>query len=218
MEGGSRSLRRVQGHLSMVFIWLQRENVITRNPAASLEPVKHEAREQHCVSSEEFAALRAAIETEVAKGAAGILRQAQDVLDLVDVLWVSGLRSIEAYRLQWTDVDLNAATWRSRSPENKGGVRKQPMQRNTVAVLSRRRLQGLPSPFPKYPTQNAWIRFKQRQPEVEGWSLHGLRRGFITRLVAAGNLAAARAPRPAPDAGDDGSLHDGQRGDVQRGA
>lgn len=192
-KASSRSLRRVQGHLSMLFLWLQREGVVSRNPAAGLEPVKREPREQHCVSAEEFAELRRVLEGEVAAGdTPSIRRQAQDVLDLVDMLWVSGLRSIEAYRLEWTDLDLKTATWRIRSPENKGGTRRQPMHRTAVGVLSRRQLQRLESPFPKFVTQNAWIRFKKRQPAFEGWSLHGLRRGFISRLVAAGNLAAAR--------------------------
>lgn len=190
---GPTSLRRLQGHLSMLFRWLQKEGLVVRNPVEALDAVRLPQREQHCVSPEEYATLRATLEGDTAgAGRPRAALDAREVLDLVEVLWYSGLRSIEAYRLCWEDVDLDSATWTIRSPENKGGTRRQPVHPVAIDVLRRRRLRGLRVPFQHYATQNAWRRFKEAHPLFKGWSLHALRRGFISRLVAAGNLAAAR--------------------------
>lgn len=190
---GPRGTRRIQSHLSMLFRWLIKEGVLTRNPVEALDAVRVPQRDQHCITPEDYATLLASLDGDIA-GEQGPLaaRDALTVRELVEVLWFSGLRSIEAYRLVWEDVDLEGATWVIRSPANKGGVRRHPVHPAAIDVLRRRRLRGLSVPFSLYPTQNAWIRFKRRHRAFRGWSLHALRRGFISRLVAAGNLAAAR--------------------------
>lgn len=193
-ELGALSMKKVQNHLSMLFRWLHREGVVPRNPAASLERVKTAAPAPRGVTEEEFARILAAIEADLLEGAPPRARaDAAEVRDLIEVLWNSGLRSIEAYRLSWSDLDLPSARWVIRSPANKGGVRELPMHPRVVEILARRRLRALLQPFPRYATENAWGRFRGRHGRlVRRMRLHDLRHAFITRLVSAGNLAAAR--------------------------
>jgi integrase len=68
-------------------------------------------------------------------------REAQLVAGLREVLWRSGLRSIEAILLRWEDVELEARTWRIRSPSNMGGDQLLPLHPDLVPVLRRRRLE-----------------------------------------------------------------------------
>jgi integrase len=119
-------------------------------------------------------------------------RQAQTVADLVTALWFSGLRSIEALRLLWVDVDLDRATWTIRSPANKGGTVVLPVHREVLTMLRRRRLLGQAGPFQGVGDREAWRKFKARHPELEQRHLHSLRHSFVTRMVETGNLAAAR--------------------------
>ncbi len=126
-------------------------------------------------------------------------REAQLLADLLDVLWLSGLRSIEAIRLHWKDVDLDARTWRIRSPENKGGDQVLPLHPELVPVLRRRQLETAAEAGPfvvEWHVRNAWRRFKSRHKEWAGWSLHSLRHGFVTRVrAAAGDAAASHLAR-----------------------
>ena len=113
---------------------------------------------------------------------------------LLDVLWLSGLRSIEAVRLQWREVDLDARTWRIRSPANKGGDQVLPLHPELVPVLRPRMLETASEEGPfalEWHVRNAWRRFKGRHNEWTGWSLHSLRHGFVTRVRAATGDAAA---------------------------
>lgn len=186
---------RIVGHLRMLFRWLMREEVLRSNPAEVVDAPNVARGRRPAVTPEQFARLREAATGDVstARGE-GEAREAQLLIDLLDVLWLSGLRSIEATRLRWPDIDLEARTWRIRSPENKGGDQVLPLHPELVQVLRRRRLETAAElgPFAHdWHVRNAWRRFKGRHEEWAGWSLHSLRHGFVTRVRAAHGDAAA---------------------------
>lgn len=109
--------------------------------------------------------------------------------DLIDVLAHSGLRSIEAFRLNWDDIDLRQRVWTIRSPRNKGGVKVLPMHSTVVEVVSRLQDASLigDGPFDAFnPLQNRWKRFKKERERWRHTSFHSLRHGFVTRLVKQG--------------------------------
>lgn len=191
---------RLLGHLRMLFRWLMREEILRSNPAEIVEAPRAACGRRPAVTPAQFVALRAAaagdlkaVETETDR------REAQLLLDLLNVLWQSGLRSIEAVRLQWRDVDLDARTWRIRSPANKGGDQVLPLHPELVPVLRRRMLETAAEVGPfalEWHVRNAWRRFKGRHKEWAGWSLHSLRHGFVTRVrAAAGDAAASHLAR-----------------------
>lgn len=188
------TIRRYHVALSMIFHWLQRQGSVSRNPVTAVDPPRVPASTRTAASSEEFQAILDAAGAEQANPSrrASQKRQAQTVADLVTALWFSGLRSIEALRLTWADVDLDRVTWTIRSPRNKGGTVVLPVHREVVTMLRRRRLLGQAGPFQGPGDREAWRKFKVRNPELEQRHLHALRHSFVTRMVETGNLAAAR--------------------------
>lgn len=147
-----------------------------------------------------FEELRAAVREDLATAVLeSDRREAQLVSDPLEVLWHSGLRSIEAMRLTWEDIDLDARTWLIRSPYNKGGEQRLPLHPDLVPILRRRHLETGTEAGPfagMWHVRNAWRRFKTRHVEWAGWSLHSLRHGFVTRVrAAAGDSAASHLAR-----------------------
>lgn len=109
------------------------------------------------------------------------------LVDLLQVLFFSGLRSIEAFRLQWEDIDFKQRVWTIRSPQNKGGVKILPMHPRVVEVLEGRWRDTGAGPFDAAePVRNRWKRFKNAHARWKGTSMHALRHGFVTRLVLQG--------------------------------
>lgn len=188
------TLRKRLTFLSMVFGWLERQELVRRNPCRSLEPPATRPVRKPALDEEGFRLLRAAAEGfEAAAKREDARRRRRAVVDLLDVLWLSGLRSVEAFRLTWEDVDLRRRRWLIRSPRNKGGERWEPIHDRLVPVLQRRRLLGADGPFrPEGGIRNTWRRFKAVKPEFEGADLHSLRHGFVTRLVERGHRNAAQ--------------------------
>ena len=188
------TIRRYHVALSMLFRWLQRQGSVSRNPVGAVDPPRVPASTRRAAGAAEVNAIQAAAAAELLepRRRAAQKRQAQTVADLVTALWFSGLRSIEAFRLTWEDVDLDRATWTIRSPKNKGGTVVLPVHREVGAMLRRRRLLGQPGPFQGPGDREAWRKFKARHPELEQRHLHALRHSFVTRMVETGNLAAAR--------------------------
>lgn len=194
------ALARVLLHVRMLFRWLQRQERVHSNPAELIETPKIQRGRRPAFRPEQFAEMRAAARADVAAATTQTARrEAQLLVDLLDALWLSGLRSIEAIRLQWQDVDLEARTWRIRSPANKGGDQVMPLHPDLVPLLRRRRIETAAEVGPfvgEWHVRNAWRRFKSRHPEWAGWSLHSLRHGFVTRVrAAAGDAAASHLAR-----------------------
>jgi len=194
------ALARDLVHVRMLFRWLQRQQLVKGNPAELVEAPKAPRGRRPAVTPAQFAALQAAVlEDVLAAVTTADRREAQLVSDLLEVLWHSGLRSIEAMRLRWADVDLEGRTWMIRSPVNKGGEQRLPLHPALVPILRRRQLEtGTEAgPFASpWHVQNSWRRFKARHPEWTGWSLHSLRHGFVTRIrAAAGDAAASHLAR-----------------------
>jgi integrase len=182
-------------HVRMLFRWLQRQQLVKGNAAELVESPKAPRGRRPAVTPSQFEALRAAVLEDLLTAATTAdRREAQLVSDLLEVLWHSGLRSIEAMRLEWTDVDLEGRTWMIRSPVNKGGEQRLPLHPDLIPILRRRQLEtGIEAgPFVgHWHVRNAWRRFKTRHKEWAGWSLHSLRHGFVTRIRAASGDAAA---------------------------
>jgi integrase len=191
---------RFLNHLRMIFRWLRFQERVAGNPAELVEPPRVARGRRPAITPGQFQTLRATATADLeAASLPADRREAQMVLDLLDALWLSGLRSIEAIRLRWEDVDLEAKTWRIISPENKGGDQVLPLHPGLVPMLRRRRLEAgaEPGPFSSlWTVRNAWQRFKRRHKEWTGWSLHSLRHGFVTRVrAAAGDAAASHLAR-----------------------
>ena len=189
---GTAKKRHVQ--LSTLFAWLARDEVISRNPVDSLEVPRADHQRRPEISVAEYQNLTAAIrEAMQAADTAPRVRGLQALLDQVQVLWQSGLRSVESRRLDWRDIDLESMLWTIRSPKNKGGIQTLPIHQDLREILKRRRLLGGPGPFqPKARMQYWWRRFKAEHPEWRGTSLHSLRASFVTRLRRSGATEAAR--------------------------
>lgn len=186
---------RTLAHLRTIYRWLQRQERVRANPAELVETPRVQRGRRPAIRPEQFESLHAAAVAEL-EAAAGDSerREAQLLVDLLEVLWRSGLRSIEAIRLRWEDVDLEERTWRIRSPANKGGDQVMPLHPELVPVLRRRRLETAAEAGPfavEWHVRNAWRRFKARHKDWAGWSLHSLRHGFVTRVRAAAGDAAA---------------------------
>jgi integrase len=204
------SMRGRHVAFGMMFRWLVRDEVLTRNPVDSLEAPKVEKQRKPALTVEEFQALAMDLENAVeAATDERVERGYQAVRDQVEVLWLSGMRSIESIRLEWEDVNLEAMTWTIRSPRNKGGEKALPIHRGLREVLLRRRLLGGPGPFqPESYMRTWWRRWKERNPRWKGTSLHSLRHSFVTRLRRAGEKEAAmQLARHASDAMSDHYNH-----------
>lgn len=189
---GTAKKRHVQ--LSTFFAWLARDEVISRNPVDSLEVPRADHQRRPELSEAEYGNLCADI-TRAIQGAdtATRARGLQALLDQVQVLWLSGMRSVESRRLDWVDIDLEAMVWTIRSPQNKGGIQTLPIHQDLGDLLKRRRLLGGPGPFqPPARMQYWWRRFKAEHPAWQGTSLHSLRASFVTRLRRTGAAEAAR--------------------------
>ena len=178
----------------MVFTFLEREGRARGNPCKGVR-LRAKSKRHPAMTEDEYRALRFAMVEEVEKAKTPKkLRDSQELLDLADVLWLSGLRFIDATRVAWGDVDFEEKVWTIRSPENKGGVIALPIHSKVLSTLSRRRLLGVEGPFPAYwHLSNLWKAFKERHPQFGGWSWHRMRHAFVTRLRGAGLDAAARA-------------------------
>ncbi len=188
------TLRKYLGGLCMVYEFLIREGHVARNPCKAIR-LTVEVHRHPAMTEEEFEQLRAVFAQELKEAdQPNARRDAQELLDLADTLWNSGLRFIESTRLTWQDIDLQKAQWVIRSPKNKGGVQTLPMHHSLVPILRRRHLQGETGPFTGYwPLQRLWGAFKTKHPEFKGWSWHRMRHAFVTRLRKSGRDAAAVA-------------------------
>ena len=186
--------RKRLGMLSSIFRWLVRQELVRRNPCDAVEPPAARPQRKPTLSEAAYGALCEALDENVGTAGAEVARRNAEALrDLVVVLWHSGLRRVEALRLDWPDIDLQTATWLIRSPRNKGGDRAAPIHTALVPVLRRRKLLGELGPFqPRRPVENAWVSFKKCFPAWQGTDLHSLRHAFVTRLRRAGGADAAQ--------------------------
>ena len=188
------TVRKKLGVLSMAFRWMVRQELVRRNPCDAVEPPASRPQRKPALTEEVYGRLCAALEEDVAQAGDTYTRRNREALrDLVEVLWRSGLRRVEALRLEWPDIDLESAAWVIRSPRNKGGERQAPIHSALLPLLRRRQLLGEAGPFvPRRPLENAWVSFKKRVPEWRGTDLHSLRHAFVTRLRRSGGADAAQ--------------------------
>jgi len=189
------TLRHALTHISMLFRWHCRMGHAGRNPAEAVEAPRGKPTPVGEIGEREFWRLHAAALADIDGALTDSGRRTREaVAALLELLWWTGLRSIEAIRLRWDDVDLERAVMVVRSPEKKGGVRAVPLHPKAVAVLARRRLLGGDGPFPAPAAmKTAWRRFKARKANAEwrGVNLHAIRHSFVTRLSRLGDQAAA---------------------------
>lgn len=191
-SGGAtaKEIAKLHRILRSAFAWLDRQGEIGKDPSRAVDMPKIRPTRRQPLDPQRYAELLAAVEH--ASQDAGEFRQDQleELRDLLRVLWLSGMRSIEALRLRWSGIDLNAATWQVEAPPNKGGIRVQPIHQDLLPMLRGRRLRGGLGPF-RPRLRRTWSRWKRLHPEWAGTSFHALRHAFVTRLAQAGNQAAA---------------------------
>jgi len=178
-----QGIRKRLGHVSMVFRFQAREGNLVRNPCDAVAAPTAKPIRTPAITEEDFLELLSDL------SATGVEVDLRDWLrDLVTVLWFSGLRSIEAYRLNWEDIDLDGKLWTIRSPSQKGGTRVEPIHRKIISILVRLKERGKEGPFSsEWPLRNEWRRFKIGCVKWKGMSLHSLRHAFVTRLAKQGN-------------------------------
>ena len=129
-------------------------------------------------------------------------RSRQDLRDLVELCWHTGLRFVELTRLQWADIDWEHRTIATHAPRNKGGERVRPLTGSAFRVLENRRKEvGPVFPGTYARMMTAWGRFRTRHPEFSGARFHGMRRAFVTRIHGELGPAAAMvlAGHKSPD-------------------
>ena len=188
------ALKRQLNTLKMVFNFLIEDGLLVFNPCSRFSV--QVASERHLAMHESVylrmtATMREEIEAfrEAKKQA-----EAQDLLDLTEVIWHSGLRFVETTRLVWEDINFPASIWTIRSPKNKGGIKSIPFGEEIRPILFRRYQEGKETGpfFDQYHYfQRIWKSFRSRNPEFLSWKFHCLRHSFISRLRSQGSDAAA---------------------------
>ena len=172
----------------MFFRWAVAERLITSDPAYGLggllSPTKPPKRTPR-ISDPDLEALIADLEADIGNGAGGA-----SLIPLVRFLALTGVRSIDAVRLRWEDVDLEARLVRVCPGRGKGHSRFLPWP-GTIAPQSK--LGGSVFGLTKTQLEGRWRRFKGRNPKWRGTSLHSLRVRVNSKLVEAGHEALARA-------------------------
>ena len=184
------------GALMMLFNWLEEEEHVRRSPVkrsdapfASAKQLPPWTQEQYQALQERLHALRDAPDT-----SEYWVRASQLLIDLTRALWLSGMRSVQAYRMRWEeDIDLEKMVWVVRSPrKNKGGEQLKAIHEKLEATLRRRMLLGDPGPFDEGKCGYAWRKFKAQNPEFRGFSLHQCRSRVATAFHEMGESEAAR--------------------------
>lgn len=168
--------------LSSLYKWLEREELIERNPMRKIDAPKLPKRQPKWLTHEEIEQIR-----DVAWGMGRLL---------FEVLYSSGIRVSEAVALDWHHVDLNNKTLTV--VEGKGGKSRKTML-STRAVMLLRRYQE------SRKDNNAWVfqsQFRRRMSKesIERWmrvlgeraglrrrlTPHRLRHSFARHLLEAG--------------------------------
>jgi len=191
----SSTVRKRYGALRMLFAWMVEEDIIRKSPVKKGDAPFAQAKQRIPWTAVDYRVLQKAIseEMDAEDSSSPTRRCCQDLSDLVTVLWLSGMRSIQAYRLTWDGVDLENMVWQVRSPrQNKGGEKLQPIHQELKELLERRRLLGGELVFPAQGRMTTfWSRFKERRSEFRGWSFHQARSRVVTALREMGEHAAA---------------------------
>ncbi|PCJ51974.1 MAG: hypothetical protein COA70_13195 [Planctomycetota bacterium] len=184
------------GALMMLFNWLFEEDLVRLNPVkksdapfATAKQLPPWTGEQYLKLQEQLFAVREDPET-----SEYWVRASQLLIDLTKALWLSGMRSIQAYRMRWEeDIDLEKMIWLVRSPrKNKGGEKLKPIHQSLSKLLLRRKLLGDVGPFPQPTCLYAWKTFKLRYPEFKGMSLHQCRSRVSTAFHEMGESEVSR--------------------------
>jgi integrase len=194
---GPTSIKKAAGLVTSLFTFLEVEEKISRNPARGLAArwtTTERSKPIGEVPEEVYLRLIAALEEDIeAAGTAAERAELEELRDVLELLWWTGWRSIEAYRLKWADCRLKDGLVTIHSPRNKGGSSKRPLHPQALAVLRRRKLLGGEGPFlasGASSLQHRWHRYKRSRGFAEV-HLHGFRYAFISRLARAGQHLAA---------------------------
>lgn len=190
------TVKKRHGALRMLFNWMLEEDIVRRTPVKLSDAPYAQAEQKPPWTREQYQGIQEAL--------LGIRdspstsdywqRASQLLVDLTQALWLSGMRSIQAYRMEWGDgIDLEKMVWVVRSPrKNKGGEKLKPIHKRLKPMLVRRQLLGDPGPFPQKTCIYAWRKFKERTPAFRGLSLHQCRSRVSTELNEMGEDEAAR--------------------------
>jgi integrase len=191
---GSGTAKKRWYLMGRLFRWLVIDEVLLRNPMDGVPSPRVRHQRHPATSTEEFQLLVSDLEAAADAVPEPWRSRFQALRDWVEVLWLSGMRSVEACRLTWEDIDLDRMNWIIRSPDNKGGEQEPPIHDGLRNLLLRRKLLGGSGPFPRRKVMEHWLRrFKEGNPRWSGYNLHSLRHGFVTRARRSAGLDAAKA-------------------------
>lgn len=184
------------GALRMLFNWMVEEEMARKNPVKLSDVPFAEPQQKPPWTQDQYQALQEAFLClrDNPEASQYWIRTSQLLADLTTALWLSGMRSVQAYRMRWEeDIDLEKMVWVVRSPRrNKGGEKLKPIHKGLERMLQRRRLLGDEGPFPSATCLYAWKVFKKRHPAFTGLSLHQCRSRVATQLHEMGESDAAR--------------------------
>ena len=188
---------RTLAYLSTLFGWSVERGILVSNPAAGIKKPGHESSRERVLSTDELVAIWHATEpTQAHKGDLFAL--------IVRVLMLTGQRRDEVGGMRWSELDLDAALWTLPAARSKNHREHLiPLSTPVLAILAARRTEqramrmdtdlvftsGIrradapdqtPAPFSGWSRSKA--RLDGRAQLAEPWTLHDLRRTFVTRL------------------------------------
>lgn len=176
------SLENTRANLSAFFQWLADDEVIQKNPASKIAPIKYHLEVKKAFSAVEIDALRSACRKEKERA-------------LIEFLLSTGVRVSELASMQTQDIDMNTLTVHVR--HGKGNKERitymnQVASKHLAAYLDSRKKSGFVLFYNKNgnPLQTDGIRFIlntiANRAGVENTHPHRFRRTFATTLASRG--------------------------------
>lgn len=178
-SSGTVARNRTRSTLSRLFTWAMEEGLAEQNPVVGTAKRKEQSRER-VLSRNELRAIWSA--TEETSGHS----------DIVRLLILTGQRRQEVGGLRWQELNFNGKLWIIPSERTKNRrVHSVPLSPLTLDILGRRVGEVdrefvfgyRDGPF------SGWSRAKRRLDEKSGvtnWTLHDLRRTFVTEMAEIG--------------------------------
>jgi integrase len=178
-EHGPVAANRARSTLSALFTWAIRRGLVDVNPVAGTIQNEERPRER-VLSLEELRAIWIATE------------DLSDHDAIVRLLALTGQRRSEVGGMRWSELDLGGATWRLPPERTKNGLpHVVPLSDQALEILkTRQRRAGRDYVFGiGSGAYSGWSRGKRRLDQrcgVFDWTLHDLRRSFVTHLCEIG--------------------------------
>jgi integrase len=179
-DHGPIAANRARTHLNAVFIWGMRQGLLESNPVIGTAAPAEERRRERVLSAAEMVKLWKAADAADEFGA------------IVKLLMLTGQRREEVAGMMWSEVYQERGLWVLPGSRTKNGKQHEvPLSRQAMALLPERRErrahvfgQGRKGGF------SGFSRAKERLSAAAGletpWTLHDLRRSFVTHTAELG--------------------------------